>query len=385
MAAANTERQRAANEALTGIKAIKVSRLEPFFLESFNRAASRLSEATGKIQYFALLPKYLIELLIFGGLVGFVVLSHSRHWNASESIPLIALYGAAAIRLLPATQQLYSSVTVISGAQASLKNVLEGLVTSSPAPPATKSRNGLRPETLVLFEGVSYTYQAAHSPSLRDLDLTITRGEKIGIVGATGAGKTTLVDLLLDLLQPSVGVLTRAPQEEGHALVAYVPQQLHFIDETIAANIALGKLEGERDLDRIETAARRARIHEHIAHLPQGYNTMMGEAGARLSGGQRQRIGIARALYREPALLVLDEASNALDAETERQVITSLLDQDLTLVIIAHRISILRGCTRILVLEGGRLVAQGTFDELLGKDLRFRALASADLGQDVLL
>ena len=385
VAQANTDRQRAVNEALAGIKAIKVSRLEGFFVDSFDQAALKLSGATAKIQYFSLLPKYFIELLIFGGLVSFVVLSHSRNWSANESIPLLALYGAAAIRLLPAAQQLYSSITTVVGAQASLKNVLDGLVGAASVVAQRGCSNGMSSKTLMAFQSVSYTYAGAATASLSDFNVTITQGDKIGIVGATGAGKTTVVDLLLDLLQPSSGRITRATQEDGHALVAYVPQQLHFIDDTIAANIALGQAVSERSLEKIEAAAKQARIHDHIITLPQGYHTMIGESGARLSGGQRQRIGIARALYREPALLILDEASNALDAKTERQVISSLLEQNLTLLIIAHRISILRGCTRILVLEHGRLVAEGTFDQLYENNGRFRALASADLGQEAVL
>lgn len=386
VAQANTDRQRAVNEALAGIKAIKVSRLEKFFLNSFDQAAIRLSDSTAKIQYFALLPKYFIELLIFGGLVVFVVLSHQRNWNANESIPLLALYGAAAIRLLPATQQLYSSITMIVGAQASFSNVLDGLSKDNVTPVLpTPERTQMTPNALVSFQNVSYSYTSSNSPSLQNFNIAISPGEKIGIVGATGAGKTTLVDLLLNLLQPSSGCISRARQGEGHALVAYVPQQLHFIDDSIAANIALGQPTEQRDLQRIEIAAKQARIHEHISSLPEGYDTLIGESGARLSGGQRQRIGIARALYQEPALLVLDEASNALDAETERQVISSLLEQDLTLLIIAHRISILRGCTRILVLEHGKLAAEGSFEKLYESNGRFRALASADIGQEALL
>lgn len=385
VAQSNTDRQRAVNEALAGIKSIKVSRLETFFLDSFNKAAMKLSDATAKIQYFSLLPKYFIELLIFGGLVAFVVFSHHRNWNANESIPLLALYGAAAIRLLPAAQQLYASLTMIAGAQASFRTVLDGVREDIPALPLQASKEEVPHGTLVAFHNVSYTYATSNTPSLHHLNLVISKGEKVGIVGTTGAGKTTLVDLLLSLLKPSDGYIANAHQERGHTLVAYVPQQLHFIDDSIAANIALGQPAEQRDLEKIEAAAKQACIHDYIASLPQRYQTLMGESGARLSGGQRQRIGIARALYQNPALLVLDEASNALDAETERQVISSLLEQDLTLLIIAHRISILRGCTRILVLENGRLAAEGTFESLYETNGRFRALASADVGKEALL
>lgn len=384
VASAYTDRQRSVNEALGGIKAIKVAQLEPFFLNHFKKAAGRLSGAMANIEYFSQLPKYFIELLVFGGLVTFVVLSHERHWSTTESIPLLALYGAAAIRLLPAAQQIYTSFTFIVGSRASLRSIIEGL-TDPPEVKVSHQAQETDSESLLTFLNVDYLYEGSDKSSLRCFNLTIRPGEKVGIVGPTGAGKTTLVDLLLGLLQPSEGTISRSQKNSHPTLVSYVPQQLHFVDDTIAANIALGHTATERDLQKVQHAAKQARIHEHIESLPHSYDTPMGEQGVRLSGGQRQRIGIARALYRNPALLVLDEASNALDAETERQVISSLLEQDLTLLIIAHRISILQGCTRILVLENGRLVAEGTFEELMETNLRFRSLASADMGKEVLI
>jgi ABC-type multidrug transport system fused ATPase/permease subunit len=375
----NAARQRAVNEALGGIKSVKVSRMEGFFLNNFNRSAATLGDAMSKIQYFSLMPKYFIEILLFGGLIGFLTVSHARGWSNSESVPLLALYGAAAIRLLPAVQQLYFSLAAITASKASLVTVLAALQEDAVAvssDPIEVVADG----PLVALQDVSYAYPGCATPSLSNVDLEIRPGEKVGIVGATGAGKTTLVDIVLGLLPPSHGRISRVTRHSD-TLVSYVPQQLYFVDDTIAANIALGVSPSRRDQAKIETAARRARIHDHIASLPDGYDTPMGEHGIKLSGGQRQRIGIARALYRQPALLVLDEASNALDAQTERQVIASLLEQDLTLLIIAHRISILRGCTRIVVLEKGTVVACGSFEQLMESDGIFRGLATADLDE----
>lgn len=374
---AYNDRQLAVNEALSGIKVVKVYGLQGYFLANFRDAANRLSAALANISYISLLPKYFIELLLFGGLIAFVVTSHGRGWNTNESIPLLALYGAAAIRLLPAAQQLYASITVLKGASSSLLGVTETLRTHNPA----RGRGGSLPAgegVAISFEGVGYTYGGSAKPALAQMSFSILRGEKIGIVGATGAGKTTLVDLLLGLLLPTEGKIWRAPSASGAASVGYVPQQLHFVDDTIAGNIALGQRAESRDHERIQSAARRACIHDHIQDLPLGYDTPIGEQAVRLSGGQRQRLGIARALYRTPEILVLDEASNALDAETERNVIASLLTQELTLVIISHRISILRDCSRIMVVEAGRIQAEGSFERLLKDSALFRALAAAD-------
>lgn len=380
---ANEERQKAVTEALNGIKAVKVSGDWGYFQDRFIRAARKTANATVNILYFSLLPRYFIEALLFGGLVGFVLLANARGWPIHESIPLLALYGAAALRILPAVQQLYLSAVTIVSNQAVVEKVANGLL--HPPPPATSASTGCQlGERGPLFElqEITYRYPEAEHPSLQNLNLTIYRGEKIGVVGTTGAGKTTLVDILLQLLNPTSGSLNIASSNEGHdSLVAYVPQQLHFLDDTVAANIAWGVPDGERDLKKVIAAAKKARIHEHIAGQPEGYQTMVGEQSVRLSGGQRQRIGIARALYHNPALLVLDEASNALDPETERQVLDGLLGEDLTLVVIAHRISTLKKCSRLLVMREGGIVSQGSYEELLGQCAFFRNLALADLGQ----
>lgn len=385
---ANEERQKTVAEALGGIKAVKVAQNAPYFQNRFERAAGDMVSATVNVQYFSVLPKYFIEALLFGALVGFVVLSKIRGWGVYESIPLLALYGAAALRMLPGAQQLYASLTTIVGNHAVVTKVANGLIDQGESLSTNGAQTGsiVSASSLIELSGVSYRYPQAARPSIERLDLKISTGEKIGLVGATGAGKTTLVDLMLGLLHPQEGTLSTAPTEGTHRrLVAYVPQQLHFLDDTIGANIAWGIPESERDIGLIEDAARRAKIHEHIATLSDGYHTVMGEGGVRLSGGQRQRIGIARALYLEPALLVLDEASNALDPETERQVLDTLFEQDLTLVVIAHRLSTLRKCDRILVMQGGKIISQGTFDHLVDTCSYFQRLSAADVGKTLVL
>lgn len=379
---ANEERQKAVAESLSGIKAVKVSGNAPYFQQRFAVAAHRMANSTADIQCFSSMPRYFIEAILFGGLVGFVVLSHVRGWGVYESVSLVALYGAAALRMLPAAQQLYLSVVSIVAYQAVVEKVAEGLNAQVSRNDKADISAADAADSLYELTDISYRYPTGEQPSLRGLSLAITRGEKIGVVGTTGAGKTTLVDILLQLLHPSEGKLSIAASEmeRGH-LVAYVPQQLHFLDDTIAANIAWGIPEEKRDLAQVKLAAQKAQIHEHIATLSESYDTLMGEQGARLSGGQRQRIGIARALYLDPALLVLDEASNALDPETERQVLEGLFEQDLTLLVIAHRLSTLRKCTRILVMREGEIVSEGTYDQLLENCDFFKKMADADVGK----
>src|SRR6185503_9486015 len=235
----------------------------------------------------------------------------------------------------------------------------------------------------VALERVSYGYEGEPEPVLTDVDLTIARGESIGIVGPSGAGKITLVDLLLGLLTPTKGRITVDGRDIAGALrswqrhLGYVAQEPFVLDDTIRRNVAFGVADGEVDDRRVATALRLAQLGDFVRGLPGGLDTMLGERGTRLSGGQRQRVAIARALYHEPEVLVFDEATSALDTPTERELIAALeaLHGVKTLVVIAHRLTTVRHCDRIAVLRDGRLAAVGSYEELLAGDAGFRAMA----------
>ena len=374
----NEKRHRYARESLSGVKAVKVSENQKFFVDRFEEGAQVFSSSVRKIQTFAALPRYLVEFVIFGGLIGFVVISTSRGWNSSESISLLALYGAAAVKLLPAAQQIYSSLAIFTGAQACLSKVVDGMNSRVRPQSSTDRLVPLEDDSrdLLRLEKVSYSYPESDETVLKELDLSIREGEKVAVVGATGAGKTTLIDMILNLLAPSSGRLLRGKNKR----IGYVPQQLYFVEGSIAENIALGENKESWDPERIRSAARRAGIAEHIEALPGGYDTFMGDQGTRLSGGQRQRVGIARALYSQPDLLVLDEASNALDAETEKRVISTLLKEDITLVIITHRLSVLKDCERVIFLEKGQISEEGSFQEVVATNEHFKVMVEADTG-----
>jgi ABC-type multidrug transport system fused ATPase/permease subunit len=232
---------------------------------------------------------------------------------------------------------------------------------------------------------VSYTYADEADPVLVDVDLTIARGESIGIVGPSSAGKSTLIDLLLGLLTPTRGRITVDGRDVAGALrswqrhIGYVAQEPFVLDDTLRRNVAFGVGDAEIDDQRVTAALRLAQLGEFVVGLPAGLDTMLGERGTRLSGGQRQRVAIARALYDEPEVLVFDEATSALDTPTERELIAALeaLRGVKTLVVIAHRLTTVRHCDRLAVLRDGRLAAVGPWDELLARDAGFRALAGA--------
>jgi ABC-type multidrug transport system fused ATPase/permease subunit len=252
---------------------------------------------------------------------------------------------------------------------------------------ATGARAAGAPAQGIRLQNVSFKYPGAHRPAIEDLSLTARSGELACLMGPTGAGKSTAIDLILGLLRPDCGdvLIDDAPLlaqdlRAWRTMIGYVPQAISLMDDTIACNIALGLSEDKIDFERLHAAARRADIHEFIIdELEAGYDTRVGERGLRLSGGQRQRIGIARALYHDSSVLVLDEATNALDQETEQRVLNGLLElrPQRTIIFVSHRASVARRADRILVLARGRLVAQGTYEELTASDSHFRGLLVA--------
>jgi ABC-type multidrug transport system fused ATPase/permease subunit len=261
------------------------------------------------------------------------------------------------------------------------------LTTTSAPPAAAPAPAPLRLRDRLVLRDVRYSYPGAERPALAGLDLAIGANTTVGLVGSTGAGKTTAVDVVLGLLEPDGGALEvdgvtidAANRRAWQRALGYVPQQIFLTDDSVAANIALGVPPAEIDTAAVERAARIAELHDFVTgELPQGYATAIGERGVRLSGGQRQRIGIARALYHDPDVLILDEATSALDNRTERAVMDAVhnLGRAKTIVMIAHRLSTVRDCDTIFVLEQGRCVAAGHYDELLDRSRSFRELAQA--------
>src|SRR5690606_11800566 len=298
----------------------------------------------------------------------------------------------ATLRLLPALQSLFASMTNLRFSVPSI-DVLHHDVQGTGFQRLDDAR-GLEPLPLrdrLELRHVDFSYPTARGRVLEDFTLTVRANSTVGIVGATGSGKTTTVDILLGLLHPDTGTLTvdgivvddenRRPWQMN---LGYVPQQIYLADDTIAANIAFGIREQDVDLAATERAARMANIHDFSSEeLPEGYQTVVGERGVRLSGGQRQRLGIARALYHDPSVLVFDEATSALDGVTEESIFRAVseLGKSKTIIMIAHRMTTVRECDVIYLLDKGKVLDSGSFGELLNRNERFRAMAQAgDVG-----
>jgi len=390
---ANTKRYQFVSEAFGGIKEVKLRGKEDTFLEQYEAPSKRYALVQAQSRVIRRAPRYILEIVAFGGIVLIAVYLIAVQDNIRQVIPMLGLYAFAGYRLMPALQQAFNGFASVRFNIAALERIHEDIQAQSEtaAYGRTNGEAGTDQEEWTLndrltMEGVSFFYPGANEPAVQELSLEILSHTTVGFVGKTGSGKTTTVDLILGLLQPQEGVISvdGTPLQGDNMRrwqrnVGYVPQQIYLADDTVARNIAFGVPEEKIDMDAVRTAARKAHIHNFIeGDLPDQWNTVVGERGIKLSGGQRQRIGIARALYHQPSILVFDEATSALDQATEANVMEAIYELvgSHTMLLIAHRLSTVRRADKIVMLEGGRKVGEGTYEELGERNSRFQSMTS---------
>lgn len=383
---ANTQRFKVANEAFGAIKLIKLLGKDRLFVERYTDSSFRYSDRMATGALISMVPRFALEAIAFGGILVVVLYLLGTQRELSQVLPLIGLYAFAGYRLMPALQTIFSGATQVRFNLASLNILHEALEgTTTPEAPSAEPIAPLPFHHRLDLENVTFRYPSAGGPVIEGLDLSIPVGASVGFAGRTGSGKTTIVDLILGLLEPTSGTLwvdgeaiTDATRRRWQRDLGYVPQEIYLTDDTIARNIALGISDEEINMDAVEQAARIANLHDFVVtSLPEGYEATVGERGIRLSGGERQRIGIARALYHDPAVLVLDEATSALDGATEEAVFRAIANvaRVKTLIVIAHRLTTVKDCDVVYVIEAGRIIAQGTYDELMATCPKFREMA----------
>ena len=384
---ANEKRFTAVSEAFSAVKEVKVGGLEKAYIERFADPAQHFAKQQSAASVVGQLPRFALEAIAFGGMLLVVLFLMANSDNLGKALPIITLYAFAGYRLMPALQQTYSALTQLRYVTAALDALHADLTSLKPAGKLT-SDQPLPLKEEIRLDSMSYTYPNAAQPSLKGMSLRIKANTTVGLVGSTGCGKTTTVDVILGLLDPQEGsllvdgqVIDDHNRRAWQRSLGYVPQQIYLADDTVAANIALGMDPKDISLEAVERAAKIANLHEFVVQdLSEGYQTTIGERGVRLSGGQRQRIGIARALYHNPQVLILDEATSALDNLTEQAVMEAVhnLGKEITIILIAHRLSTVKECDTIFLLDKGELKAQGSFDELMQTSEPFRAMASTN-------
>ncbi len=377
---ANKGRFQLANEALGGVKEIKLLGRENVFLGNFAKVSRLFSTRMALSEILSNSPRYVLDTIAFGTILTLMIVVYTQ--DPSQVIPVVGVYAFAGYRLMPALQQIYRNITKARFHTSVLATVKHDLEATEATFPDRAER--LKFEKGLELANISFKYPTAKTELLKNLSLTVKHNASVAFVGSTGSGKTTIVDILLGLLPPDQGQLlvdgdpiNKENLRNWQANLGYVPQTIFLSDGTIAQNIAFGIAQDSLDINAVVKAATIANLHEFVEMLPDGYNTVVGERGVRLSGGQRQRIGIARALYHDPSVLILDEATSALDNVTEEavfQAIKNVMGKK-TVIMIAHRISTVRECDTIFVLEHGHIVSQGSYQELLASSRHFQALA----------
>lgn len=380
----STQMVKALQEGMGGIRDILLDGTQSVYCSLYRTSLLKVARARGGNQIMGTSPRYIMEAI---GMVLIAVLAYSlslQDGGVSSAMPVLGALALGAQRILPAIQQLYGGWASLAGNRASLADALALLDQPMPEDAFRKEPEPLEFSKSICFDHVSFRYGSDHAWVLEDLNMMIPKGARVGFVGSTGSGKSTTLDLLMGLLTPSQGsiLVDGLPVVGEHRrawqrTIAHVPQSIYLADASIAENIAFGVPPEKVDEERVKQSAIQAQIAEHIDGLPEGYQTVVGERGVRLSGGQRQRVGIARSLYKNASVLVFDEATSALDNATEHAVVDSIagLDRELTILIVAHRLSTVRDCDIIFELDKGGVAAQGTYDHLLERSPSFRKMA----------
>lgn len=378
---AASDQMRAGQEAFGGIKDLLVLGRTAEASRRFDDATNTIATTLAKHSLTSSMPRYIVEPLVFGGLVAATLALLVAGGGPVEAVPTLALYAFVAYRLLPALQMIFGASVSLRFGLPSLRSVHADLIGRTSPSTGCDSEQRADFTQAISLSHVTFRHPGANRAALADVSLEVRRGESIGLVGRTGAGKSTLADLLLGLYEPDSGEITvdgrrinRSTVRSWRKQVGYVPQHVFLSNASIAQNIAFGLGTEEIDAVAVRRAADLAQASEFIQGLPEGFSTEVGERGVRLSGGQRQRLGIARALYHRPSVLIFDEATSALDGLTEDAVMEAIrhLTGDHTVVLVAHRLRTVEVCDRIVMLEQGQVVADGSYASLLRNSNTFR-------------
>jgi len=365
------------HEGIEGLKEIRILGKEHYFQEVVHKNALEVAENQVKTLVISSSPRYLLEFILITFFVSLVAGSILIGQDLKSLIPTLGIFGIAALRIMPSANQFSSSLTQLRSMSHTISILYDDMLTLKKQQLFNKTQlNPIKEEKEfynLSINKISFVYPNTEFAALNDLSLKINKGESIGLIGPSGSGKTTLVDVLLGMLEPNEGSICYNGESLKESLaiwrsqVAYLPQDVFLIDNTLRRNVALGVIDKEIDDLRVDKALRKARLIELLEQLPIGVNTMLGERGIRLSGGQRQRVALARAFYHQREVLVMDEATSALDNETENEIVEEIkhLKKEKTLIVIAHRLSTVQHCDRIYKMDHGSIIDCGTAEKML--------------------
>ncbi len=375
----NKERYEVSAEALGGIKDIKVFSAEEFFLNKFTRSSENFSKVLSWHQIISRIPRYIMEMFAFGGVVGIIILLIYRGASVEKSLPLISLFVFAGYRLIPALQEIFKAISTLKFNKAILDKIYSDMSRKEFCQEDISLKrlegSSISFEKIIALNDLCFSYPKSKKMALDNINLEIRKKSFVAIIGPSGSGKTTLVDIILGLLKQDSGnfkidgVKVNSDNiRNWRSILGYVPQQIYLSDDSIARNIAFGVPEEEINEEQVVRAAKIANLHKFInEELSEQYETFVGERGVRLSGGQKQRVGIARALYHDPEILLFDEATSALDDKTEDEVLKAIekIAKKKTMIVIAHRLTTVRNCDKIYMIKNGKIEKMDSYKDLV--------------------
>ena len=369
-------------EGISGLKEIRILGIESFFLDQVKKGSKKNIRNIAKKNLISIIARYFLEFVLVLFVVSFILFAPFLGLDMEEVLPTLGLFAVASLRLLPMANQVLASTIEIRFGRNGVSKVYNDIVNADNR--EQESHNFSEPHLKkadkkfeeIAFKNVSFKYHSSTDWILKDLDLLIKSGESVGIIGPSGAGKTTFLDVLLGLLEPQEGKIIfnqesfKESIDQWRSQVAYLPQEIFLTDSTLKSNVALGLPLEMIDEEKVCKSLSQAKLDSLVSELPNGVETLLGENGIRLSGGQRQRVALARSFYYQRNVLILDEATSSLDNETEREIVEEIKDfkAEKTLIVIAHRYSTIEHCDRIYKLDKGRIVSQGSFQEVVGKN-----------------
>jgi len=381
----NKDRYKVVNEAFSSIKEIKIGGHESIFLEKFTEPSKIFANNQAKYKVISQIPRYGIEAVSFGGILLIILIIMYKHENIDQSLPIIALYAFAGYRLIPSLQQIYASLVQLKFIAPSLAKISQEM--SKLKFGFIVSNERMIFKKMISLVNASFSYANSEEKNLYEINIQIPRNSIIGIVGASGCGKSTLVDIIAGLHKVSEGYLAVDGQVIDYSnlrswqnIIGYVPQNIQLFDDTLASNIALGLSEDEVNKDLLEFSINFSDLTDLVNNLPIKEKTIIGEKGTLLSGGQKQRIGIARAIYSQPELLILDESTSALDSLTEKNILNKVkkLKNSMTVIIISHRLETIENCDNLLLMDNGKVIDSGSYNHLIKNNKFFKALAQME-------
>lgn len=386
----NSLRFKIVSEAFAVVKDVKFFQCEERYVETFKEPSQKFSKAEARHKTLSQIPQYILEAIAFAcilGIAAYLVFKEGLDSSAlGKALPILGIYAFAGYRMQPSLRTVYQGVVALKYGSTLIDNLYASNTQYQAPLKKEKVKKQLSFNNQIELKEITYKYPEAERFALEQINLKINLGSSIAVVGSSGAGKTTLADIILGLLNPTSGQITidgvKISKNQHEALgsfTGYVPQLVTLADSTVAENISFGRGNAAIDMAKVRAAAKLANIDRFINEtLPQKYETMLGENGIKLSGGERQRLGIARALYTSPKLLVFDEATSALDTLTEREVVNAIetLTGDRTVIVIAHRLSTVKHCEQVILMEKGQIRAIGTYEELQIRDQVFEKMLS---------